>query len=114
MAITKNHTIRNGDGQSLTFFEKGALDRNYPGFEISNFIYQRLVKSWSSFYQYEINREYIWKGEGVRFLNDGRDIKTEPSLNIEKVIAQTELVCREEDVLALVPDGDLEGMHLEN
>jgi hypothetical protein len=24
------------------------------------------------------------------------------------------LVCREEDVLAFVPDGDLEGMHLEN
>jgi hypothetical protein len=42
------------------------------------------------------------------------DIKTEPSRNIERIIAQTELVCREENVLALVPDGDLEGMHLEN
>jgi hypothetical protein len=50
----------------------------------------------------------------VRFLYDGRDTKNEPFLNIERIIAQTELVCREEDVLAFLPEGDLEGMHLEN
>jgi len=114
VAITKKHSIRNGDGQALTFFKKGAVDRNYPGFAISNFIYQALVRSWGSFHQYGVHREQIWRGEGVRILNDGKDIKTEPSRNIERIIAQTELVCREGDVLALVPDGDLEGMHLEN
>jgi hypothetical protein len=114
VAVTKNHTIRNGEGQALTFFKKGAVDRNYPGFAISNFIYQALVRSWGSFHQYGVHRDEIWRGEGVRFLNDGKDIKTEPSRNIERIIAQTQLACREEDVLALVPDGDLEGMHLEN
>ncbi len=114
MTVTKNHTISGGEGEPLNFFEEGTVDRNYPSFAISNFIYQGLVRSWSSFHQYAVNREQILRGEGVRFLNDGRDIETEPSRNIERIIAQTELVFREEDVLALVPDGDLEGMHLEN
>jgi hypothetical protein len=114
VTITEDHTIRDGESNQLTFFRKGFIDRNYPGFAISNFIYRELVRSWSSFHQYEVNREQIWRGEGVRFLNDGRDIKTEPSHNIKRIIAQTELVCREENVLASVPDGDLEGMRLEN
>jgi hypothetical protein len=114
VAVTKNHTIRNGEGEPLNFFRKGTIDRNYPGFAISNSIYQGLVKSWSSFHKYDVNCEQIWRGEGVKFLNDGRGIKTEPSRDMERIIAQTELVHREEDVLALVPDGDLEGMHLEN
>jgi len=114
VTISEDCAVRNGDGQPLTFFKKGALDRNYPGFAISNLLYQGLVKSWTSFHQYKVNREYIWRGGGVRFLSNGRDIKTEPSRNIERVIAQTELVCREEDALALVPDGDLKGMYLEN
>ena len=114
VTISEDHTIKNGDGQSLTSFKKGALDRNYPGLAISNSIYQGLVRSWYSFHQFEVNREQIWRGEGVRFLNDGRDIKTEPSLNIERIIVQTELVYRPEEVLAFVPDGDMKGMHLEN
>ncbi len=114
VTITKDHTISGGEGERLNFFRIGTIDRNYPGFAISNSIYQGLVKSWSSFHQYEVNREQLWRGEGVRFLNDWSYIKTEPSRNIERIIAQTELVRREEDVLALVPDSDLEGMHLEN
>jgi hypothetical protein len=114
VTITKDHTISGGEGEPLNFFKEGTVDRNYPGFAISNFIYQGLVKSWSSFHQYAVNREQIWRGEGVRFLNDGKDIKTEPSHDIERIIVQTELVYREEDVLTLVPDGDLKGMHLEN
>jgi len=111
--IVKDHAV-SGEGNKMTLFTKGSIDRNYPGFAISNSIYRGFVRSWSSFHQYKVNHEQIWRGEGVRFLNDGRDIKNEPSRNIERIIAQTELFYREEEVLASVPDGDLEGMHLEN
>jgi hypothetical protein len=114
VAVTKNHTIRNGDGQPLTSFRKGAVDRNYPGFAISNFIYQGIVKGWSSFHRYKISRGQIWRGEGATFLNDGREIRMEPSRHIERVIAQTQLAYRPEEVLAFVPDGDMKGMHLDN
>ena len=114
VTITEDHTIRDAEGEPLNFFKKGAIDRNYPGFAISNSIYKGLLRSWSSFHHFEVNREQVWRGEGVRFLNDGRDLKTEAYCNIERIIAQTQLAYRPDEVLAFVPDGDMEGMRLEN
>jgi hypothetical protein len=113
VAVTKNHTIRNGEGQPLTSFRKGAVDRDYPGFAISHFIYEGLVKSWANFHQYVVHHERLWKGVGLRFLNDGRGVKTVPYQNIERIIIQTELAYRPEKVPTLVFD-DMEGMYLEN
>ena len=113
VAFTKSHTIRNEEGQPLISFKKGTIDRDYPGFAISNFIYQGFIKGWSSFHKYKINPEQIWRGVGLRFLNDGRGVKTAPYQNIERIIIQTELACRHEKAPALMLDDDMEGMYLE-
>jgi hypothetical protein len=114
VVITKDHAIKDETGHSMAFFSKGVVDRNYPGYDISHFIYQGIVKSWSLFHQYRVHRQKLWKGEGSRFLSDGQEVQKEPSRQIERIIAQTELTYGTEEVMAFVPDSDLQEMHLEN
>jgi hypothetical protein len=112
--ITKDHAIKDEKGQSIVFFSKGVVDRNYAGFDISDFIYQKIVKSWFLFHQYRIHRARLWKGKGFRFLNDGQGVTKDASHNIERIILQTEMTYRPEEVMAFLPDSDFQEMHLEN
>jgi hypothetical protein len=114
VVVTKDHAIKDETGHSIAFFSKGFVDRNYPGYDISHFLYQGIVKSWSLFHQYRIHRQKLWKGEGSRFLSDGQEVRKEPSRHIQRIIAQTELSYGSEEVMAFVPDSDLHEMHLEN
>jgi hypothetical protein len=55
--------IRDNQGVPMARLQEGQVDRDYPGFEISHFLYQRFIQCWVLFQKYKIQRERIWKGK---------------------------------------------------
>lgn len=113
IAMTEDCTVVNHKGESLALLKKGDIDRDYAGFEICDFLFRRVVGSWALFNKYSYQQDCVWKGEGVGFLSDGKNLHPFPSSEIQKIIAQSELRQRAEDKMAPLADVDTIGMHNE-
>ncbi len=100
-------------GPSSTLLRKGSVDRDFPGQDITEFLYRRFTKAWKRFYDAPIERESRWVGDGVLFRSDGRTLTAKASGDIRRIILQTTLTFR--PGLSLVPpaDEDTEGMFME-
>jgi hypothetical protein len=105
--LTDDYTIPNDNGSPSITLKKGQIDRDYPGFMITHFLYKQFVHCWTLFNKYIIQDERAWKGEGVLFKSDGQNLRPEPSLDIQKKIAQTSLRFRSEDILPSLTDEDI-------
>jgi len=105
--LTEDYAIpKNGDSPSITL-KKGEVDRDYPGFMITLFLYEKFVKCWTLFCKYGIQDEHTWKGEGVIFKTDGQNLLVESSPDVQKIIARTELKFSLEDHLPSLADEDI-------
>jgi hypothetical protein len=105
--LTEDYAIsNNSDAPSITL-KKGGVDRDYPGFMITRFLYAKFVQCWTIFCKYGIQHERTWKGEGVIFKSDGQNLLPESSPDVQKIIAQTELRFRLEDNLPSLADEDI-------
>lgn len=113
ITMTEDSAMVNHNGDSSALLKKGEIDRDYAGFEICDFLYRRLVGSWMLFNQYSHHQDHIWKGEGVSFLSDGKNLFLFPSSDIQKIIVQSELRHRAEEKLVSLPDVDTMGMYKE-
>jgi hypothetical protein len=105
--FTEDYAIPNDNGAPLIMVKKGEVDRDYPGFMITRFLYNKFVRCWALFNKYTTQDEHTWKGEGMLFKSDGQNLWPESSPDIQKIIAQTALRSRPEDVLPSPADEDI-------
>ena len=107
VTITEDYAVADNEGDTIAVLKKGEVDRDYPGFEICDFLYRRFTGSWALFNQYSHHQERVWKGDGLNFFSDGQSLWPEPSPDIQKIIIQTALRCRSDDMLPLPADEDI-------
>lgn len=105
--LTKDYEIPNDNGTSPITLKKGEIDRDYPGFLITRFLYEKIVQCWTLFNRYGIQDERIWKGEGLLFKSDGQNLWPESSPDIQRIIAQTTLGFKANDILPPLADEDI-------
>lgn len=93
--------------------KKGSVDRDYPGQDITEFLFRRFTKVWKQFYDAPVARESRWVGDGVVFSSDGRNLTGKVSPDVRRIVLQTILTFR--PGLNLVPpaDDDMRGMFVE-
>ena len=111
MILTADYAIPNDNGTPSIMMKKGEVDRDYPGFMITNFLYKKFVRCWTLVNKYTAQDEYTWKGEGMLFKSDGQNLWPESSPDIQKIIAQTALRFRPEDILSPLADEDIACMN---
>jgi len=111
ITMTEDFAAADHRGDAIAVLKKGEIDRNYPGFEICNFFYRRFTRSWALFNQYSHHQERVWKGDGLNFFSDGQSLWPKPSLDIQKIITQTALRFRPEDILPSLADEDIAYMY---
>ena len=109
--LTADYAIPNDNGTPSIMMKKGEVDRDYPGFMITNFLYKKFVRCWTLVNKYTAQDEYTWKGEGMLFKSDGQNLWPESSPDIQKIIAQTALRFRPEDILSPLADEDIACMN---
>jgi len=109
--MTADCLLYDDQGKTLATLSAGELARDYPGFDLSYFLYQKFLESWALFHQYPACHELVWQGDGVKFLSDGHHLEAETSREIQVIVAQTELTYRPEDQLPPVGVEDLAHLH---
>jgi hypothetical protein len=105
--LAEDYVIPNDNGAPSVTLKKGEVDRDYPGFMITSFLYKKFVHCWALFNKYTIQDERTWTGEGMLFKSDGQNLWPESSPDIQKIIAQTALKFKPEDILPLLADADI-------
>ncbi len=104
VTLTSDHTLMDGDGKPLATLHRGETDRDFPGYKITDELYRHFSKAWSLHHRYKGCRETTRRQPGVAFKTDGKAITAEISGEVERVIVQKELTCREGDSLPLIQD----------
>lgn len=105
--LTEDYAIPNDNGMPPIMIKMGEVDRDYPGFMITHLLYNKFVRCWALFNKYTIQDEHAWTGEGILFKSDGQNLWPESSPDIQKIIAQTALRSRPEDILPSLLDEDI-------
>ena len=76
--MTENYFIKDQDGSSLKVLRKGDIDRDFPGWLLTDFVANRFSLGWQSYKQYPQLCESIAEQDGIEFLCDGHTLS--PSL----------------------------------
>jgi len=108
--MIEDYVVPSDNGSTIALLKKGSVDRDYPGQDITEFLYRRFTAGWKRFYDAPLERESRWVSDGVLFSSDGQTLTAEASHQIRRIILQTTLTFS--DGIELVPpaDADTEGM----
>ncbi len=111
--MSEDYSIPGCGGFADILLKKGSIDRDYPGQDITEFLYRRFAKVWKQFYDAPVERESRWVGDGVIFSSDGRTLTGKISRDVRRIVLQTILTFR--PGLNLIPplDDDTQGMFME-
>lgn len=109
--LTEDYIVPSDNGTPSIIVRKGEVDRNYPGFMITSFLYKKFVRCWTLVNKYTLQDEYTWRGEGILFKSDGQNLWPESSPDIKKIISQTALKSQPGDILPLLADEDIACMN---
>jgi hypothetical protein len=90
VTMTEDYEVLDYNGNTCAILHKGEVDRDYPGFALSNILYEHFVKGWGLFHSYPIKDRTICEGPGVRFYSDGKSLTKASALEIHRTIVQTE------------------------
>jgi len=108
--VIKDFSLKDNEGNLIKTLRKGEIDRDFPGFDITEYLFRHLVKAWRLFGGYAVFEEHVWKGDGMRFESDGETLFTAPSPDIQRVIIQTELFCDNAKSLPPLANPDIRDM----
>lgn len=70
---------------------KGEIDRNFPGFQLTECLYKFIISGWRAYHDYAVSRESISEQEGLVFMSDGYQLKSQPASDITRLDCRTEL-----------------------
>jgi len=104
--MQKDLTLHDDNGDVIALLKKGEVDRDYPGFALSHFFYQRVVKSWSLVHHYMFQKESSLETDGLICRSDGYSVIHESSPEVQKITLQAELRCTVHDKLDTFPFED--------
>lgn len=105
--MTQDHTIHDEEGNLIAHLQKDSVDRNFPGQEISEFLHRRIANGWKCFHNSSSERESRWEQDGVIFKSDGRNLITQASDQIRKIVLRSELIFHEGVQLVHPADKDI-------
>jgi len=108
--MTEDYVVRGSDQNSVTVLRKGSVDRNYPGQDITEFVYRRFTEMWRAVHQGPIARDEGWMGDGVLFKTDGLTLSTEIFPSIRRIIRRTTITFQPGVCLVPPRDEDTVGM----
>ena len=72
--MTENYFLTDQDGTSLKVLRKGDVDRDFPGWMLTDFIARRFSLGWQEYKRYERQSEKEEEQSGVEFLCDGHSL----------------------------------------
>jgi hypothetical protein len=111
--MSADYRVLGEDGAVITLLKKDSVDRNYPGLDITSFLYRRFTAGWSCFYDASAQTECRWSADGFVFRSDGLTLNCETCNQIRRVILQTTIVTKPGVRLIPPVDSDKEGMKTE-
>ena len=72
--MTENYFIKDQEGAPLKVLRKGDVDRDYPGWFLTDFVARRFSSGWQNYQQYGQWQETAEDQDGVEFLCDGHSL----------------------------------------
>lgn len=111
--MSEDYRVLGEDGTFITLLEKGSVDRNFPGLDLTSFLYRRFIAGWSRSCDASSQTECRWEGDGFFFRSDGLTLDCKTCSQIRRVILQTTIVTKPGVRLMPPVDDDKEGMKQE-
>ena len=108
--MVRDVQITGEEGAEIAVLMKDSIDRNFPGLEITSFLYRRMVSAFKFHFQSGNLVEDSWEGDGLVFASDGCSLEPKPSREIRKVALQAALITEPGFKLVSPFDNDKDGM----
>jgi hypothetical protein len=83
-----------GDSDSGSVYvalDKGAVDRHYPGFAITSYLFQRFASTIAGVGKYDCKTESTRKVDGLRYVTHGKRLTAERCSDLRSIIITLEL-----------------------
>jgi hypothetical protein len=82
--LTENYYITDADGAKLKVLRKGDVDRDFPGWILTDFISRRFSAGWQAHFGYDRVEECSEDTDGVVFSSDGQSLNAMGSSAIRR------------------------------
>lgn len=76
VTMTENYYMPDRNGTTLKVLRRGDIDRNFPGWLLTDFFARRFAMGWKEHYEYARVDEVTEEKEGVAFNSDGHTLNT--------------------------------------
>jgi len=105
VVLTEDCAVPETDGQPAIRRWKGDLDRDYPGFFLTDRLSRRMLDGWSRFHGYSECTDARRETTGVEFFSDGQVLASVPAADVRRIAVEVE--CRGTGMAELpeLPDG---------
>lgn len=109
--LTRDCTIAGKAGRPPVLRRKGEIDRDYPGFFLTDRVCRRVLDGWSRLHGYEARDETRHEEVGMEFLSDGRELVPARAPDIRRIVV--DVGCRRAGIAALpdLPAVESEALH---
>ena len=87
--MTENYYITDRDGTALKVLRKGEIDRDFPGWMLTDFVARRFAIGWQEHHGFQQVSELVEEKNGLDFSSDGRTLNASPSTTVRQRV-----VCR--------------------
>ncbi len=82
--MTENYYIPNPEGTALKVLRRGDIDRDFPGWELTDFVARRFAMGWKAHHSFSQLSEKSTEKNGLDFTSDGRTLQAVPSSAIRQ------------------------------
>lgn len=110
--MVRDVQITGEEGSVIAELHKDSVDRNFPGLEITSFLYGRMISAFQFHFRTVNLVEDRWEGDGILFESDGFSLQPKPSREIRKVLLQAALTTAPGYQLVPPFDNDKDGMSM--
>lgn len=76
-------------GEAGPFIAAGTVDRNFPGYEITLFLYEKLLSGWASYHKYHRQQRASSSRDGALFFTDGTSLSAQPCSDAKAITLHT-------------------------
>lgn len=77
--MTENYYIPDQNGMNLKVLRRGDVDRDFPGWMLTDFIVRRFAMGWQEYFGYDRIEKHSEDMDGVVFFSDGQNLNAVPS-----------------------------------
>ncbi len=82
--MTENYYISDADGAKLKVLRKGDVDRDFPGWMLTDYFSQRFSSGWKEHFGYDRMEEVVEQFPGISFISDGQKLDSVVSPSIRR------------------------------